>query len=268
MIPHSFWIGAQVDILGSHRCRNTLPGDVLGPQELVAEMGPDYAGRYEFVFAQLRAALQPVAEELAALLALRDPVEQAKRVAPATRLGRAIDQSLNDVMDLSNLIALFGEGATRNRVEPFARHFAGRTRWALVNFPAADNPYLWQMYGGTYPKECRAPWLTAPAPRRLPEISWARLPMAAALKDVPGEFDFCHLSNILDWLSPDEAGTTLELAAAALRPGGWVLIRQLNSTLNIPSLGPGFNWHGAEAQAMHGRDRSFFYRQLHLGRKR
>ena len=92
--------------------------------------------------------------------------------------------------------------------------------------------------------------------------------MDAALADAREEFDFCHLSNILDWLSPDEAHATLEVARSALRPGGWVLIRQLNSTLEIPSLGPGFSWQSAESQALHARDRSFFYRALHLGRKR
>ena len=59
----------------------------------------------------------------------------------------------------------------------------------------------------------------------------------------------------------------LELAWGALRPGGWTLIRQLNSVLDIPGLGRRFNWHTAEANDLHARDRSFFYRALHLGSK-
>jgi S-adenosylmethionine-diacylglycerol 3-amino-3-carboxypropyl transferase len=92
--------------------------------------------------------------------------------------------------------------------------------------------------------------------------------MTEALQCSPGGYDFVHLSNILDWLSPADAQTTLELAHAALRPGGWTLIRQLNSTLDIPSFGKGFSWLTEEAQALHSRDRSYFYRALHLGRKR
>ena len=92
--------------------------------------------------------------------------------------------------------------------------------------------------------------------------------MAAALQEAREEFDFVHLSNILDWLTPEEALTTLDLAASALRRGGWVLLRQLNSTLDIPNLGPGFSWQRGDAEFLHARDRSFFYRQLHLGRKR
>ena len=52
-----------------------------------------------------------------------------------------------------------------------------------------------------------------------------------------------------------------------MRPGGWVFVRQLNSTLDVPALGESFRWHEDEARAMHRRDRSFFYRALHLGRK-
>src|SRR5258708_4572401 len=34
-----------------------LAADVFGPPDLVAELGPDHAGRYELLFAQLRVAL-------------------------------------------------------------------------------------------------------------------------------------------------------------------------------------------------------------------
>ena len=79
--------------------------------------------------------------------------------------------------------------------------------------------------------------------------------------------DFVHLSNILDWLSPEAASETLALAWRALRPGGVVVVRQLNSSLDIPPLGPRFAWLRGLATAWHRRDRSFFYRALHVGRK-
>jgi S-adenosylmethionine-diacylglycerol 3-amino-3-carboxypropyl transferase len=107
-----------------------------------------------------------------------------------------------------------------------------------------------------------------PAPDRWPEIAWFTTDMAEALRRAPGSYDFVHLSNILDWLSPKEARTTLDLAREALRPGGWTLVRQLNSTLDIPSLMTGFAWQTEDAQALHARDRSYFYRALHLGRRR
>jgi len=244
-----------------------LGGDALGPPDVIAALGPDHAGRYERVFARLRASMTNRAGELAALLELADPAEQARRASPDTDLGRALDEAFDTVMSLPHLVRLFGEGATRNRVEPFARHFARRTRHVLATLPAATNPYLWQMLQGRFPAGTVHPWLTAAAPQRMPEVTWTNAPMAVALPEAAGPFDVVHLSNILDWLSAEEAGHTLELAGRALRRGGVVVIRQLNSSLDIPSLASPFDWQ-PEAAAMHARDRSFFYRGLHLGRKR
>jgi S-adenosylmethionine-diacylglycerol 3-amino-3-carboxypropyl transferase len=92
--------------------------------------------------------------------------------------------------------------------------------------------------------------------------------MAEALEQQKESVDFVHLSNILDWLSREEARALLDLTSQALRPDGYTFIRQLNSNLDITSLGTGFEWQNDFAQTLHDRDRSFFYRRLLLGRKR
>jgi S-adenosylmethionine-diacylglycerol 3-amino-3-carboxypropyl transferase len=247
-----------------------LPAAALGPPEFVAAAGPDHAGRYECVFVALRESLGARATaELGNGLRLRDPPEQRRRAAPDTELGRRLDEALDAVMALPNLVRLFGAEATNNPVEPFARHFARRIRHALATLPAADNPYLWQMLLGRYPPGAVAPWLAAAPPARMPEVTWEVATMDDALRAaVPASFDFVHLSNILDWLTPEKARLTLDLAWAALRPGGLTLIRQLNSTLDIPALCLRFEWLADDANALHARDRSFFYRALHLGRRR
>jgi len=245
-----------------------LPADALGQIDLVASAGPDHAGRYEVLFSKLREALTDAEAELTALLQLCDPAEQSRRAAPTTHLGRTLDAAFDSVMALPNLIGLFGEAATRNRHEPFSRHFARRTRHALASLPAADNPYLWQILQGRFPKEIVYPWLNADSPAHMPEVVWTVGSMADALPKFSEAFDFIHLSNILDWLAPDEARATLDLAWNALRPGGWTFIRQLNSSLDIQTLGARFEWHGTSASALHNRDRSFFYRSLHLGQRR
>ncbi|MBA4065032.1 MAG: DUF3419 domain-containing protein [Isosphaera sp.] len=228
--------------------------------------GPDYAGRYERCFAALSAALPD--PDLDDLLRLTDPAEQARRAAPDTPLGRRLDAALDEVLALPNLVALFGEAATRNPVEPFARHFARRLRVALATLPAADNPFVWQMLRGRYPPGRPADWFSLPQQPPTAAVTVREGFMADALRDAPEAFDLVHLSNILDWLSPAEATATLAAAANALRPGGHVLTRQLNSTLDIPAAGPMFAWDAATAAALHATDRSFFYRALHLGRKR
>jgi S-adenosylmethionine-diacylglycerol 3-amino-3-carboxypropyl transferase len=245
-----------------------LPPTALGAVELLGKIGPDTAGRYEALFAKLREALSEVSDDVAALLQLRDPSEQSRRAHPSTRLGKALDAAFDSVMALPNLIGLFGEGATRNRCEPFSRHFVGRTRHVLATLPAVDNPYLWQLLHGAFPDGVTYPWLGAPKPGRLPEVKWTVATMTDALRGRREEYDVIHLSNILDWLSPQEARSTLELAWGALRRGGLTFIRQLNSSLDVPALGTHFEWQEDLARELHVRDRSFFYRKLHLGLKR
>jgi S-adenosylmethionine-diacylglycerol 3-amino-3-carboxypropyl transferase len=254
-------IARELDVLN-------LSANVFGPIDMVAETGPDHVGRYEVLFSKVRHALVEQANELTALLQLRDPAEQSRRVAAATNFGRALDNAFDSVLALPNLVGLFGDAATRNRCEPFSRHFARRTRHVFGTQPAAENPYLWQMLRGCFPEDCAYPWLAAARPTRMPTVTWSITDMAEALKQEKESADFVHLSNILDWLSREEARTLLDLTWQALRPGGCAFIRQLNSNLDIRSLGAGFEWQDEAAETLHNRDRSFFYRKLHLGRKR
>jgi S-adenosylmethionine-diacylglycerol 3-amino-3-carboxypropyl transferase len=268
ILGHSFMpLAERRERLTVHLQKLDLPLDSLGPIDLVAELGPDQAGRYEGLFLKLREALSDAADEVTALLELRDPDEQARRVDEATHLGRTLDAAFDSVMALPNLIALFGEGATRNRCEPFSRHFARRTRHALATLPAANNPYLWQLLQGRFPPHVVYPWLTA-APTRIAEVRCTVTSMGEGLRGQHGAYDFIHVSNILDWLTPEDARSTLDLVWHALRPGGRTLIRQLNSSIDIKGLGRQFEWQERSADALHKRDRSFFYRALHLGRKK
>lgn len=245
-----------------------LGPDALGPVSLVSRIGPDHAGRFEFLFAALRRALHGCTEPLETLLSLSDPACQAERIALRTTLARCIGEALDDVMRTSNLVRLFGEEAVRNPAVPFSRHFSNRLRHVLATLPAYNNPYLWQMLKGCYPRGSTSPWLARTRPAHIPSVTWELGTMVGALAERPGEFDFVHLSNILDWLDPDDARTTLDVARRALRPGGWTLVRQLNSTLDVERLGDGFEWHANRARRLHQTDRSFFYRALHLGRRR
>jgi S-adenosylmethionine-diacylglycerol 3-amino-3-carboxypropyl transferase len=257
------WLAEYFDAIGQSP-------DVLGRMSAVAELGGDYVGRYEFVFRRLKLEMAEFAGECEALLNEADAGKRSALVAPNAPLGRALDESLDRVMALPNLIRLFGTSATRNRRRPFSRHFAERTRHAIAQLSTHDNPYLWQFLLGRYPPNQMVPWLNMPAPAKLPQITEFIGSMDAAVEAAEGEFDFIHLSNILDWLDQDQASRTLELAANKLRYDGYVLIRQLNSTLDIPALGDRFHWildENIEYMSA-DTDDSFFYTQLHLGRKR
>ncbi len=245
-----------------------LPTGCLGPAEYVARVGPDYAGRYEWVFAQLRAALAPWRSELEALLALSDPVTQAAAVAPGSPLGDELATAFAEALSLEQLIALFGPEATRNPRQTFHAHFLGQLRQCLGSQPARTNPFLAQMLLGRFAEAGAYPWLDAIPSGQPPLLHWHGRPMDDVLGNLRAEsLDFVHLSNILDWLPPAAAARLLRAVFAALRPGGRVLIRQLNSTLDIPACGPDFRWLLEEAAALHARDQSFFYRALHLAER-
>src|SRR5690606_36347455 len=112
-------------------------------------------------------------------------------------------------------------------------------------------------------------WFTRLAPETWPEVGYFPT-TAECFLDVAADdemFDFIHLSNILDWLSHTPPQKTRGLAWRALRPGGRVIIRQLNSTLDIPAAEPRFAWLDQAAE-LHAMDRSFFYRELFIGEKR
>jgi S-adenosylmethionine-diacylglycerol 3-amino-3-carboxypropyl transferase len=245
--------------------RLELAADALGPVDFVVDAGPDYSGRYERVFLALCAALGEHVQEMEAVLRLSDPRRQQALFAPETPLGQALDAALAQVMALPNLVRLFGREATQNPLQDFQRHFSERLRHVVSTLPAASNPYLWQMLLGRYPEAMPVAWLAAPRAAKHPRVTWECDFMLPVLERSAGSFDFVHLSNILDWLPAARAAETLRHASAALRPGGCVLVRQLNSSLDIRALGPQFRWQDDAGRELHERDRSFFYRALHWG---
>ncbi len=242
--------------------------DALGPFDLTAASGPDYVGRYERLFAALQEALMLVGSDLGTLLSLDHVGRQSSRASSKSFLGKELDRAFVEIFQLPTLVRLFGDAATGNRAVPFSEHFLLRIREAFARFPANENPWLWQLFRGEYPEGHPVPWLSQPRQPRLPEISYVCSSMLEALEQDREPVDFLHLSNILDWQSPEQAGQLLEAAASALRPGGSVLIRQLNSSLEIRKLGPQFAWLEAESARLLEQDRSFFYRVIHWGKKR
>lgn len=220
-----------------------LPEHIFGPAAYIAQHGVDQAGRYERCFAELR-------KELGASDAFVGDFP--------------LDKALSRAMSLPNLVTLFGTQATQNPAQPFCEHFASRTRLALQRTDAGENPFLWQMYRGAFPASQPYDWLQSTQPVTA-EIHIACGRMREVLDGLPSSSaDMIHLSNILDWLSTAEAAATLASARRVLRKGGWIILRQLNSTLDFPALGEGLTWHEGLGLEMEQRDRSFFYSHIHV----
>jgi S-adenosylmethionine-diacylglycerol 3-amino-3-carboxypropyl transferase len=246
-----------------------LDPEILGPLDWVSEVGPDRTGRYEEVFAQLASRLRPFSVAIESVLAMNDPAAQARRLSPETSLGKALGAACAKVFRLPNLVVLFGPEATRNPVVDFAFHFAGQLKEVLRRQPACQNPFVWQMLVGRFPPGQPYDWFLMPLrPAPGPEVIVTAATMQHVLDGMESNSaDLIHLSNILDWLTPEAATATLQSAWRVLKPGGATLIRQLNSSLDIPKVPSEFHWNIEAGRSYLELDRSFFYRAIHLGRK-
>jgi S-adenosylmethionine-diacylglycerol 3-amino-3-carboxypropyl transferase len=240
---------------------------------LLASVGPDYAGRYEQLFAALQSEIRndaALVPGLAELLDLESPEKQGEWLERNELWWAKLATVFERVLALGNLVALFGEEATRNPRQPFAAHFLERLRHLVTHQPLRRNTFVRQML---HPNGARAAWLQRPTGASGKSRRFVAQEMTDAMRDARSEGrrqDRVHLSNILDWLDPRAATRTLQSAWDCTAPGGWVVIRQLNSTLDIRALGEavGWEWDAPWSEELLGVDRSFFYRMLHIGRKR
>jgi S-adenosylmethionine-diacylglycerol 3-amino-3-carboxypropyl transferase len=245
-----------------------LAPDCLGPLEMIGELGPDHCGRYEVAFSELRRLTGSHAKEIRAFLTSTDPEAASRMIAPDTVLGECLDAAFSSAFGLENLVALFGQEATQNPRMPFDRHFVGQLRAITRRLAPCGNPWLWQLLSGGFPDDAPYDWLLHSAPI-LTKPEYVQSEMKDALDNCDtASMAMIHLSNILDWLSPENATATLAAANRVLKPGGRLIIRQLNSCLDIPSLLPEMNWDLPEGRRLQLMDRSFFYPNIHVASRR
>ncbi len=242
--------------------------NMFGSIDEVASVGLDFIGRYENVFAAVRNNMSTHEAMIKDVFAFNNVEQQASCLTPKTILGGLLDTTLDNVMSQENLVALFGEKATANRVQDFSRHFAQQIRLYTSQHLASSSPWLAQMLLGNFYNDNRFPWLEAYQTGPLPEITYVHGFMNDALQaSKPERYHVIHLSNIIDWLTPKEAQETLSLAYNALKPGGIITIRQLNSTIDITSLNSDLVWDTKTSKEFLDNDRSFFYRNFFIGIK-
>lgn len=252
-----------------HRiCEETRdPVSSFGPTDHILEVGLDYAGRYESVFRQISKSVATFPDSVLDLLRLESSNAQARWLQTHPDFVARLLKSFDQVMCLENLVALFGETATQNPVMPFSTHFFQRTVHALHCFSASTNHYLWQVLASLATGKPIAQWLSLPRQEVAASIHFETKTTQDYLAQVDVQFDYIHLSNVLDWLTVDEARALLELTWNQLKPKGYTLIRQLNSDLPIRALGEYFTWLDEESDKLHREDLSYFYHGVHCGRR-
>ena len=164
---------------------------------------------------------------------------------------------------------IFGREATQNPLKTFSRHFLDQTRKFISFSENLNSPFLNQMLYGSFGASAYE-WMKQGALKEsdIKQVNFHQaLMMDYLIKASDSSFDFIHLSNILDWLSEEDASFLLRQAFRVLKRGGKVIIRQLNSSLNIKSLGEGFIWNDELSLSLTEKDKSFFYREILVGEK-
>lgn len=241
---------------------------IFGDIDSIATNGLDFVGKYEQVFQELRNHLSPYSLDLEQAFQSNTLQEQERYLSTDSQLTTAISKALDRVMSQDNLTTVFGNKATANRIQDFSKHFAQRIATYASTFLVSSSPWMANMLLGHFHNNEMFPWLTTTINNSLPSITYIHDVMNNALEQSPSEsYHVVHLSNIIDWLTPQEAEKTLDLAYKALKPGGIVIIRQLNSNIDIMNLGKNFNWDTKTSQEFLTSDRSFFYRNFLIGVK-
>ncbi len=153
----------------------------------------------------------------------------------------------------------------------FARHFYGLAAHALTNVPIATNYFVHQMLTGFYPQE-----VPGGLPPYLESVSTPALAGAQTrLTLVDGSFgdylktcadaslDGFALSNICEWLTPEQIDDLLTEIVRTARPGARLVFRNFVGWTDLPSRWTGILTEDAElGERLIAQDRSAVQRRF------
>ena len=227
--------------------------------------GLSEAGNFEALFRSYRRFLFEFAVE-------RSELESAFRAE------RALEPLVRDLLDhpywpvahamhfgAPLLEAMFGPDATQH-AEPgsYPDYFRRVFERGLTRPDARDNPFLHHVFLGHYLDRpgCLPEFLARP-PR---DPRYVALEQSLGEVEDFGRYDFIGLSNVMDWMGPEDVAGLLGRLRAEARPGATVLWRQLNNDRDLQEqLAPEFRFDRDLQVRLHRADRSLFYSSLHVG---
>jgi S-adenosylmethionine-diacylglycerol 3-amino-3-carboxypropyl transferase len=153
--------------------------------------------------------------------------------------------------------------------------FRRRAEWALRELPIGENPYVqWILSGGRPGEHLLPPYLRpegyAVVRERLDRVSVVEEDLVAHLRAAaPGTYDAFNLSDVFEYMSPEETLDALRVIARAGRPGArlcyWNLLCQRSRPDELADI---IEPEEELAAELHKRDRAFFYQRLVVERVR
>ena len=151
----------------------------------------------------------------------------------------------------------FVHGSVANRV-------LARTRHALVELDPSRNPYLHWILTGTHGDDlplALRPESFEDIRRNLDRLEWRCESLESFVaREGTGSIDRYNLSDIFEYVSPEDHRRTLGTIAASGRAGTRLAYWNLLASRRCPaSLGPAFRSLGDVASRLHAADKGFFY---------
>ena len=256
------------------RCRLALDADarrVWDSRADVIAAGIGTGGTFERYFALFRTRILPLAHS-------RRRVEQLLAGAPTLGERRAWYDARWDtwrwrlLFRLATSRAVLGKArypTAFSQVEGSAAdRLLGRVREAVTATDPARNPYLrWVLtgtHGAVLPRYLRAEHFGA-IRDRLDRLSWRLAPLDRVLAEADAPFSQFNLSDVFEYLPPDQADALFAAVAEAARPGArlahWSVLADRRPG---PSLDGRLVRLDALADRLHAVDRAPFYTAFHV----
>lgn len=255
--------------------RRELPGfarDFWDRRPAAIERGAVHAGRFEAYFDLFRRRVLPLIHPRRRVQALLTPRDRAER--------EAFHRDQWDTWRWRLLFRLFFGRWVMGRLgrDPeFFRHVEGpvgeeirrRSLQGLVHLPTHSNPYLVRIMTGGYTSEALPPYLR-PEARSLIRERIDRVTLHRGLAEsAPGDFDAFNLSDIFEYMSPEQHEETYRALLAKARPEA----RLAYWNMMVPRSCPPWLLDGVEpledaAEELRAQDRAFFYGAFHVDRVR
>jgi S-adenosylmethionine-diacylglycerol 3-amino-3-carboxypropyl transferase len=166
------------------------------------------------------------------------------------------------------LVTMFGPDAIQH-AEPgsYPGYFQRVFERGLARGDARDNPWLHHAMLGHY--RARASALPLYLTRPLPEFSFELCQARVQDVDDWARFDLISLSNVFDWMPPDEIEMVAGVIARRTSPGAVLVLRQLNHRRVFDDLWrTDFHLDHELAADLLARDRSLFYSRLTIATRR
>lgn len=255
------------------RCRTALESAARGywdarPAEIAAGVGS--VGKFERYFAIFRRFVLPFVHRrarVAELLVHREPA--ARRTWYAERWDTPAWRGLFRLFFSRRMLGALGRDPSFFRyVEgSVAEHLLRRVRHGLAELDPSANPYArWILngsHGDVLPHALRAEHF--PTIRdRLDRLEWHRASIESVVeRGVLDSFDRANLSDIFEYMSPDNAARLLHRLADVARPGARLAYWNMMVPRRASELVPERFHHLEElSRRLFQQDKAFFYRDF------